>query len=311
MGNKQSDHKIAPIILNLDANPSSDAEREKKSLLDPLVKKSPQLLEVIDHYDGCESYIRNALNNPNTEAEMNAFAAVEIAVNKLHKFYKFAQTMEKGFQPLLVALFTGDARSNVQSNQTLVCQFGQMFKFAFRFDEMKMTKPAIQNDFSYYRRVLSRMRNKDETGTKKKRKVDEDLANTMTFFFAYPSPMTKILIDATLKTANERLNSESLINGLSLLANVCYSNIVDTTSVDEDKIFQIMCMMTGAIILVDHLLPQGAFTKKSPIRIKSCISALKSMNGSINSGTLINCLRFSTTHLNDEQSMAEVKKMLG
>lgn len=55
-----------------------------------------------------------------------------------------------------------------------------------------MMNPAIQNDFSYYRRVLGRMKDK-----KQKMKVDEELANKMSFFFAYPTPMMKVMIDST------------------------------------------------------------------------------------------------------------------
>jgi hypothetical protein len=58
--------------------------------------------------------------------------------------------------------------------------------------EAKMMNPAIQNDFSYYRRVLGRMKDK-----KQKMKVDEELANKMSFFFAYPTPMMKVMIDST------------------------------------------------------------------------------------------------------------------
>jgi hypothetical protein len=90
-----------------------------------------------------------------------------------------------------------------------------------------MVKPAIQNDFSYYRRVLTRMRAAQRMGTvsasgnncasfgltktsKQKKpiedegekeedhiKVDEELANKISLFFAYPTPMMKVLIDTT------------------------------------------------------------------------------------------------------------------
>jgi len=52
----------------------------------------------------------------------------------------------------------GDAVQKVQTNQALVAQLAAIFDFAFHFDERKMVNPAIQNDFSYYRRVLSRMK---------------------------------------------------------------------------------------------------------------------------------------------------------
>lgn len=41
-------------------------------------------------------------------------------------------------------------------------QLAMIFDFVFHFDEAKMINPAIQNDFSYYRRVLGRMKDKKQ-----------------------------------------------------------------------------------------------------------------------------------------------------
>jgi len=67
--------------------------------------------------------------------------------------------------------------------------------------------------------------------------------------------------------------------------------------------------MTGCIILVDHLRGEGAFEKKSPVMIKDCIVLLK---GGTTQGTdfLLNSLRFTTLHLNDDSTMPAIKKLL-
>jgi len=67
--------------------------------------------------------------------------------------------------------------------------------------------------------------------------------------------------------------------------------------------------MTGAVILYDHLAPQGAFVKKSPINIKGTITVLKSYTESPTDG-LLNALRFTTIHLNDEATPNAIKQML-
>jgi len=67
--------------------------------------------------------------------------------------------------------------------------------------------------------------------------------------------------------------------------------------------------MTGAIILFDHLHPQGAFVKKSPINIKGCITVLKGYSESPTDG-LLNALRFTTNHLNDEATPNAIKQLL-
>jgi len=42
----------------------------------------------------------------------------------------------------------------------------------------------------------------------------------MSFFFAYPTPMMKVLIDTSFKS-DEEIQRDELVAGLSLIANVC------------------------------------------------------------------------------------------
>jgi hypothetical protein len=42
--------------------------------------------------------------------------------------------------------------------QALVKQFAEVLGFVLSFDEQKLKNPSIQNDFSYYRRTLSRLK---------------------------------------------------------------------------------------------------------------------------------------------------------
>ncbi len=44
----------------------------------------------------------------------------------------------------------------LEARQALAKQFAHILDFVLRFDELKMKTPAMQNDFSYYRRTMSR-----------------------------------------------------------------------------------------------------------------------------------------------------------
>lgn len=305
MGNKQSGPKVPAIAFNFASPPGSDEERKLVEALEPTLSKTPVLLEQLASYSGCEKFIQNALNDPNQDTEKEAWNAVEKSVAKLYKFYKFALAMENDFPRLLVALSSGNPVNNLQTNQALVRQLAEVFDFAFHFDEKKMVNPAIQNDFSYYRRVLSRMKSGTAKQKKTKTKVNEEVANKMSFFFAYPTPMMKALIDTSTKSDD----ATEFVNGLSLLANVCVGILENSKeSFSAEDRMRMLCMMTGSIILVDHLTQLGAFHKKSPIKIKACISLLKNYDDSTD--FLLNSLRFTTLHLNDEQTMSDIKKML-
>lgn len=49
--------------------------------------------------------------------------------------------------------------AHVEEYQSIVKQFAKLLEFVLIFDECKMETPALQNDFSYYRRTSQRMRN--------------------------------------------------------------------------------------------------------------------------------------------------------
>jgi len=246
---------------------------------------------------GCEAPIRKALNDPNPKTEGAAWAAVSAVVVNLYGFYQFAMQLEKAWPQILDALCTEELTRLV-----LVKQLAEIFDFVFHFDEAKMVNPPIQNDFSYYRRVLSRMKNTDG----KEILVDEELANKMSFFFAYPTPMMKVLIDATRDF--DKISKLRLIDGLSLVANLCLKGLENDGGDSEHVTMLFLCAMTGCIILVDHLHDEGAFHKKSPIRIRACIQKLKEQQPSVD--FLLNSLRFTTLHLNDEQTMSAITKLL-
>eukprot|EP01124_Arcella_intermedia_P018373 TRINITY_DN2532_c0_g1_i1.p1 TRINITY_DN2532_c0_g1~~TRINITY_DN2532_c0_g1_i1.p1 ORF type:complete len:313 (-),score=42.16 TRINITY_DN2532_c0_g1_i1:118-1056(-) len=312
MGNCTSSSDGVPTPTGLDLNfgmPEVNDEEERKiyDLVAEALKEGPHHLEVLHDYTGCEEPIRKALNDPGPKTEGAAWGAVSEAVLKLHGFYKFALDLENVWPQILDTLCTEDAVVGVQSHLALSKQLAEIFDFVFHFDEAKMVNPAIQNDFSYYRRVLSRMKNssKDE---KTKIVVDEELANKMSFFFAYPTPMMKVLIDATVefdKNAKQRL-----ISGLSLMSNLCLKYLEAPDPGNEKATMLSLCAMTGCIILVDHLHDLGAFHKKSPIRIRGCIQKLKNITG-ISTDFLLNSLRFTTLHLNDDSTMPVITKMLG
>ena len=67
--------------------------------------------------------------------------------------------------------------------------------------------------------------------------------------------------------------------------------------------------MVGVIILYDHVHPCGAFIKSSHIDIKGSIRVLKDQTPSIVDG-LLNALRYTTKHLNDENTPKQVKNLL-
>lgn len=91
------------------------------------------------------------------------------------------------------------------------------FTYVFLFIP-QMKTPAIQNDFSYYRRIVSRQRI-DNTS---EMVVTTELANRMSLFYAHATPMLKVLSEATSKFVTDNTNDvENTTETLGTMAKVC------------------------------------------------------------------------------------------
>ncbi|CAK6984244.1 CYFIP-related Rac1 interactor B-like, partial [Scomber scombrus] len=111
---------------------------------------------------------------------------------------------------------------HLEQRQAMARQFAHILHFTLRFDELKMTNPAIQNDFSYYRRTISRMRI-NNVSANAGNEVNNELANRMSLFYASATPMLKTLSDATSKFVSDNADVplENTTDCLSTMASVC------------------------------------------------------------------------------------------
>jgi len=298
------------IFLDFENAKPSEEEQQIYDEVHKVLVNGPDILEHLFKYEGCEEFIRKAITTPGPETEEAAWNAVLPAVDQLLEFYQFSVALEGCFPNLLVALCKNDPKDSLANQQALAKQMADVFDFVLKFDDAKMVNPAIQNDFSYYRRTLNRMKlSKKEPNIK----IRDELANRMSLFFAYPTPMMKVLSETTAKFLAPNLGSgvplENVTTALSTMANICHDMVHNKKfSTDGTNMFCLRAM-TGSIILFDHLHSTGAFIKKSPINIKGCINVLKTYLASPTDG-LLNALRFTTIHLNDPETPASIKQLL-
>ncbi|EGG13744.1 FAM49 family protein [Cavenderia fasciculata] len=297
------------IFIDFENAQPSEEERELYNSVGEVLNRGPKILEKLISYAGCNEYIRRAITNPGPETEDAAWEAVLPAVDELQEFYDYSLELEKCFPKLLVALCKGDPKSSLSNQQALAKQLADVFDFVLRFDDAKMVNPAIQNDFSYYRRTLNRMKlTKKDANIK----IRDELANRMSLFFAYPTPMMKVLSETTAKflQTETTVPRENVTTALATMANVCH-DMVDNKKFNNNDI-NMFCLraMVGSIILFDHIHPQGAFVKKSSIYIKGCIVTLKDHNSLSSTDGLLNALRFTTIHLNDPETPGSIKQLL-
>lgn len=172
---------------------------------------------------------------------------------------------------------------HLENQQALVKQFAEILEFTLKFDEYKMTTPAIQNDLSYYRRALSRHRMDDSPTSPisplsplistEDTPVSSELANSMSLFYAQATPMLRVLSDSTSKFVSEQKEVEvqQTTETLGTMAQVC-QRMLDTPGLiqryrrEETQSF-VLRVMVGLVILYDHVHPVGAFVKASDVDV--------------------------------------------
>jgi len=270
----------------------SDAERELYDAADALLARQGEIITMMKGYQGCTDLIKIAIQTPTEENKSSCWKLLIPNVSVLNTFYNHAKDIEQIFPKLLGALCSGDSNS-FQQQQSLVKQLARFIDFAMAYDNLKMTCPAINNDFSYFRRTMSGQR---ASGNILPSPISDEVANSLSLFYANPTPMLNVLKSCVLTKAQE-VEKGNIIFGLSLMANICY-NIVEFRRVqDFDILMYCLRAAVGSTILVDSIYDPGIFHpkagKKAPIMAKYVVVIVKNFHDA-DVTSLINALRYNT-----------------
>ncbi|XP_078606486.1 CYFIP-related Rac1 interactor B-like isoform X1 [Branchiostoma floridae x Branchiostoma japonicum] len=310
------------IFLDFENAQPTESEHEVHQVVERVLSTSHGLLIELQQYKGADNEIREAISNPSRDnLQEKAWRAVCPSVIKLKKYYEYSTELENVLPQLLQALCSGPytPTQHLERQQALAKQFAEILHFTLKFDDLKMMTPSIQNDFSYYRRTLSRMKMNSQykvhDGVGSVFEVSSEVANRMSLFYAEATPMLKTLSEATTRfvSENKHLPIENTTDCLSTMAAVC-KVMLETPEYyqrfeNEETILFCLRVMVGVIILYDHVHPVGAFAKKSGIDMKGCIKVLRDQPASKVEG-LLNALRYTTKHLNDESTPKNIRALL-
>ncbi|KAI8918496.1 hypothetical protein DFJ77DRAFT_428342 [Powellomyces hirtus] len=304
-GGGPTDEPPIDIPVDLEGAQPTAEEVELYNYIRQIMAPAPGYLDALRGYVGCQEEIRKAISTPSPETEEAAWAAVCPAVLKLREYYEFAQRLEEAFPRLLAFLCTGDVMQNLEVRQATAKQMADVLHFVSLFDELKMGNPNVQNDFSYYRRTSSRMRMANPA--QQNLVVPDELANRMSLFYAHATPMTKSLVDATIRL-NRTVTADAATTILSIISGICYNAVIKERA-QGAMVHYCLRVLVVSIILYDHMDPEGAFGKNSKVNIRASVRVIQTSGGS-GSNNLLNALRYTTLHLNDESTPKSIKLML-
>lgn len=68
-------------------------------------------------------------------------------------------------------------------------------------------------------------------------------------------------------------------------------------------------VMVGLVILYDHVHPVGAFARSSHIDVKGCVRLLQAQPAT-KAEPLLNALRYTTKHLNEDTTPKNIRNLL-
>jgi len=162
----------------------------------------------------------------------------------------------------------------------------EIFNFISQFDQIRLGKPDIPNDFAFYRRLLPKFPKHPNITVK------EDLVADMAMFIADHSPMINAIL-RSIKTLVEQYRN-GFRDLMGTLANSCLRSLTgrSPTSSSESKIFIARTMVIG-IVIYDQV-ESHVFARDSPIKTRECIVALKAQLNETEYLPLLRAIRYST-----------------
>uniref|UniRef100_A0A8D3E1K8 Family with sequence similarity 49 member A, like n=1 Tax=Scophthalmus maximus TaxID=52904 RepID=A0A8D3E1K8_SCOMX len=273
------------VFLDFEHAQPTEAETAVWNQVSAVLEEAHGILAELQSYNGAGQEIREAIQNPGDLAlQEKAWNAVCPLVAKLKRFYEFSLRLENALRSLLEALTSPPyaPMQHLEREQALAKQFAEILHFTLSFDELKMTNPAIQNDFSYYRRTISRNRLNNQQ--------------------VRPSG-EMICLFVLHTTCNVQLKQHAPP------FHYHHTNGYRCRFTNTDTMLFCMRVMVGVIILYDHVHPVGAFAKTSKIDMKGCIKVLKEQPSNSVEG-LLNALRYTTRHLNDDSTSKQIRALL-
>lgn len=256
------------------------------------------MLRLIEEYKGCQELVRVAMSTPSPENEAAAFEGLLLAVDSISAFFEFSSELNTGLGAIFTSLDPATSSAGLtplRSNQALAKQLAQALSFALQFDSLRMMRPILSNDFSYYRRLLPK------NGSHPRLKVRDDEASSMAMFTAEHVPMLSTLTKAAAAYKDQGLQSTRGINTLlASLANSCAHTLRQNNPEGELKMLY-MRAMTGCIVLFDRL-NKTAFQRTSAINVRGCVSTLLRHEPRSEIEPLLSAIKYSTLSYHEASS---------
>jgi hypothetical protein len=296
--------------------PADPEEAELQQVMMPLLRESGNCLRAIREYKENTEVLRAAMGAPKDDSlQLRAFNSLLPNIALIKDAYDLAARLGQELPRLLSFLIA--RKGELRGHQVLLKQLADVLEFASAWDLAKMLKPAIQNDFSYYRRYYNKMAPRVVASGIK---VQEAEAGLISMFIAQSLPMT-VMVENAIKASDRGSGSGSAGSGgeavqlIGILANVT-CDLAWRQELPEDTRQYAMRVMASAMVIYDRVSATGVFNRRSPVRTRKCLRTLRKEQDDGTSSAdlaqqLLNSVKYSTIHFKDGSTPSYVRTLLG
>lgn len=279
-------------------------DRELYERLSALLERCSGAIQLAQQYEGCGGIIRQSMSAPgDKEKQLATSRALLPNVDSIRGFFELSRDMEQTMPVLLVRL--AELESIVQ-RPSLACKLAELLQAVLEWDQLKMMRPQIQNDFASYRRHLPLMKVEFEQGLLPQLPVADTDANSISMFIAENVPFMVMLARVTAETARRE---PRVANVIATVANMCCGMVQRRLYQNDATNRRLLMAMTSAAVLYDRITDSGVFVKRSEVGVSKCIKALKKHGGATGE-QLRACLRYSTMHYNSDTTPRNIRNAL-
>jgi len=252
-------------------------------------------IDILNAYEGCQELIRQAMANSSNEAiQLSSFEGMFPNIERIKTFYNLAKNLDGAVEKIVTrCVATGEYVP------ALLKLLASILSAALRFDRAKMMHPAIQNDFSQYRRVLQKRQNHPGLPVK------DAEANAISMFIAQASPL---IAELSLVLNALSRNQKDVSKFLADFSHICCAFVMREKTHDSEHALLALTAMVVGFILYDNVNPTGVFAKGSQIDVKTCVGQIRVVSDADKRGMLCDTLHYSTRSF--EKAPDNIKRVI-
>ena len=283
---------------NYEANQLEDRVLNAGSSID----SEENIINELAAYQDAANLVLAATMNPQPEAINPAWESVYPKVVFMGRVYDYCEKLANQIVCLFSFLLSNeDEQGNeaLRSHPVIATTLINYLSKAIYIDSIKITLPNMLMDLAFFRRVATRMSNSSETQALYQK------SSKISMFLGQGTPTITKLIELS-KTTFE-IDDQTLKRFLVLLGaliNTCAANVRD--QVEDDG--NCLKAMTAAFLIYDEMNKDGAFQSRADFAVLQALTVL--VHYQPQPTTLVNTIKYSTKHINDKNTIPQVKTLL-